>query len=64
MNKEQIKIELERLSKMKTANQTDKERILKTYRAIWGDDIYLCLKCPATIRTAYNKLMQYYEGIN
>jgi len=63
MNKEQIKTSLESLSKITNANQTDKENIIKTYRAIWGDDIYLCLKCPGSIRAAYNKLMKHYETI-
>jgi hypothetical protein len=60
---EELKKELERLSNIKAANSTDNEKIIKTYRAIFGDDIYLCVKCPATIRLAYKKLMQYYEKL-
>ena len=52
--------ELKRITELTTANQTDKEKIVKTYRAIFGDDMYICIKCPASIRQAHNKLKKYY----
>ena len=51
---------LKQLAGLTNANQSDKEKIVKTYRAIFGDDIYICLKCPATIRQAHKRLKEYY----
>lgn len=51
---------LKDISELTNANQSDKEKIIKTYRALFGNDIYICIKCPSSIRQAHKRLKEYY----
>lgn len=52
---------LEYLTKLKTANPIDVQEIFKIYRVLFGDNIYLCSNCPASIRQATDRLRLHYN---
>ncbi len=57
----ELRDKLEVISNLTNANATDIDNIIKVYTTLYGNDIYICRKCPATIRVANNKLLLYYK---
>lgn len=64
MSEEEIKKELEVVSKFVTASPDEVARVYALYRLLFKDKTSLCTKCPAVIRRVFKKVKDYYIQTN